>query len=231
MFRIASSGAAWNAPAKGRMVQKDEAPERERSPAAARPPEKDVTLSAVIGARVRNLRTRHRYSLERLANLAGVSRAMLSQIENGQSVPTILLLKKVADALDVPLVTLVAVPNSHQTTILTRRAGKVIASGNGKFQLRPLFPGENEVRAEFYEAVIAGQHCEELEPRTSGTKETFVVVRGRIELTVGHDAPVVLNEGDAAFLEEVDRPRTLRNPEADDAVLHLVIDRLGGSVR
>ena len=215
----------------GRMVQKDEPQDRERTFAAERSSEGDVALSAVIGARVRNLRTRHRYSLERLANLAGVSRAMLSQIENGQSVPTIVLLNKVADALDVPLVTLVAAPNTRQTIVLKRSTSKVIASADGKFQLRPLFPGENELRAQFYEAIIAAQHSEELEARAGGTKETFVVVRGRIELTVGHDAPLLLDEGDVAFLEQVDRPRTLRNPEADHAVLHFVIDRLGGGLR
>ncbi|HWK32874.1 MAG TPA: XRE family transcriptional regulator [Hyphomicrobium sp.] len=213
------------------MVQKDEPQDRERTYAVERSPAGEAALSTVIGARVRNLRARHRYSLERLANLAGVSRAMLSQIENGQSVPTIVLLNKVAEALDVPLVTLVAAPNVRQTTVLKRSTGKVIASASGKFQLRPLFPSENELRAQFYEAVIAPQHCEELEARASGTKETYVVVRGRIELTVGHDAPLLLEEGDAAFLEEVDRPRTLRNPETHDAIVHFVIDRLGAPVR
>jgi len=190
-----------------------------------------VTLSTVIGTRVRALRARHRYSLERLANLAGVSRAMLSQIENGQSVPTIVLLNKVADALDVPLVTLVASPNIRQTVVLKRSTSKVIASADGKFQLRPLFPSENELRAQFYEAIIAAQHSEQLEIRTGGTKETFVVVTGRIELTVGDDAPLLLNEGDVAFLEEADRPRTVHNPDTRDAILHVVIDRLGALVR
>jgi len=213
------------------MVQKDEPEDREGTFAAEGPFEEDVALSVVIGTRVRNLRTRHRYSLERLANLAGVSRAMLSQIENGQSVPTIVLLNKVADALDVPLVTLVAAPKSRQTVVLKRSTSKVIASASGKFQLRPLFPSENELRAQFYEAVIAPQHCEELEARAGGTKETYVVVRGRIELTVGHDAPLRLDEGDVAFLEEVDRARALHNPEADDAILHVLIDRLEAAIR
>ena len=60
-------------------------------------------LSAVVGHNLRLLRSRRGYSLERLAQISGVSRAMLGQIELGRSAPTINLLWKVARALEIPL--------------------------------------------------------------------------------------------------------------------------------
>ncbi len=59
-------------------------------------------LSLALGQNLRRLRTRQGLSLERFAQKSGVSRAMLGQIENGRSVPTIGVVWKVAKALDVP---------------------------------------------------------------------------------------------------------------------------------
>lgn len=52
----------------------------------------DADLSPLVGNNLRRLRTCRGHSLERLAKLSGVSRAMLGQIELGRSVPTITLL-------------------------------------------------------------------------------------------------------------------------------------------
>ena len=54
-----------------------------------------------VGANLERLRRQRGLSLERLAGLAGVSRAMLGQIETGESTPTIALLWKIARGLDV----------------------------------------------------------------------------------------------------------------------------------
>src|SRR5262249_45458130 len=56
-------------------------------------------LTPVVGANLRRLRVKRGLSLERLAKSSGVSRAMLGQIELGQSTPTINVLWKVARAL------------------------------------------------------------------------------------------------------------------------------------
>ena len=49
----------------------------------------DSAIPAALGRNLRRLRTRQGLSLERLARLSGVSRAMLGQIELGRSAPTI----------------------------------------------------------------------------------------------------------------------------------------------
>ena len=67
---------------------------------SARSPDAVVRdVPAIVGANLRRLRKAQGHSLERLAELSGVSRAMLGQIETGKSVPTVSLLWKVADAL------------------------------------------------------------------------------------------------------------------------------------
>jgi transcriptional regulator with XRE-family HTH domain len=182
----------------------------------------ETSLPLAIGARVRGLRTRQRYSLERLAQRASVSRAMLSQIENGQSVPTILLLMKVAAALDVPLASLVAPPKPRQTVVLVRQKATVLSSAEGSFTLRPLLPEQNAQSIGFFEGSIAGAHSEAFEPRGDGIRESLVIARGRVELTVGDAGAILLHEGDAAFVAETDTQRSLRNPDAERALFYLV---------
>lgn len=181
-----------------------------------------AALLTTISTNLKRLRTRQGHSLERLAKLAGVSRAMLSQIETGKSVPTISLLLKVADALGVPIANLLVAPASRVTVVLPKSRAKIVSASNGRFISRALFPLDSTRRAEFYEVRIAGQHREALEPQAAGTKENVLVVEGRIELTVGNEPPVILAPGDAVQFH-ADVPHTYRNLEARDAVVHVVL--------
>src|ERR1700728_1034335 len=93
-------------------------------------------LSAILGRNLRRLRTQRGHSLERLAKLSGVSRAMLGQIETGKSTPTISLLWKVATALDVPFATLLAAETTSGTAVLRREEAKLLSSSDGRFTSR-----------------------------------------------------------------------------------------------
>jgi transcriptional regulator with XRE-family HTH domain len=57
----------------------------------------------VIGARLQNLRKQHRYSLRRLAESAGVSASLVSDIERGRVEPSISTLKALSGALGTTL--------------------------------------------------------------------------------------------------------------------------------
>ena len=97
-------------------------------------------LSILVGANLRRLRRRQGHSLERLAPLSGVSRAMLAQIETGKSAPTVNLLRKVANALTVPFAQLVAAPDGEGAVVLRRERAKILSSSGGNFTSRALFP-------------------------------------------------------------------------------------------
>jgi transcriptional regulator with XRE-family HTH domain len=77
-------------------------------------------LPSVLGKNLKRQRTRRGYSLERLAALSGVSRAMIGQIESGKSSPTISLLLKLATALGVELDHLLTRQDARAITLLRR---------------------------------------------------------------------------------------------------------------
>jgi transcriptional regulator with XRE-family HTH domain len=179
-------------------------------------------LSSILGRNLRRLRTQRGHSLERLAKLSGVSRAMLGQIETGKSTPTISLLWKVATALDVPFATLLAAETTSGTAVLRREEAKLLSSSDGRFTSRALFPFDSERRVEFYELRLAPNHHEDAEAHAPGTKENLIVTRGTAEITSAHEGPVILAEGDA-ILFEADVPHSYRNLTSVEAVLYLVM--------
>lgn len=64
-------------------------------------------LNSIIGLKIRLLRTKLKYSQEKLAELANISRVALSAIERGESKPTVNTLASIANALNVSLAELV----------------------------------------------------------------------------------------------------------------------------
>jgi len=186
-------------------------------------------LSAAVGHNLRRIRTRQGLSLERLARIYGVSRAMLGQIENGKSTPTIALLWKIATALNVPFSAFIDVQDAGGTVVLRKDQGKVLSSSDGRFSSRALFPFDAEHGAEFYELRIAAYHTEEAKAHAPVTRENLIVNRGEVEITVGADRPVHLREGDAIVFE-ADVAHSYRNLSPAEAVLYLVMtyaERIG----
>lgn len=66
----------------------------------------DSDIDGAIGAALKDFRLRNGFSARRLAELSGVSGAMISRIESGQVSPSIATLSALAAALKVPLVSL-----------------------------------------------------------------------------------------------------------------------------
>lgn len=202
---------------------------RQASPTAApdmdTAPNDTAELAASIGRNLRRLRTRHGYSLERLAVASGVSRAMLGQIELGKSVPTISLLWKIARALDVPFSALNIDTPPSSTVLLRGDKAKVLRSADGSFSSRALFPYDGERSVEFYAMELA-PHAEEVaDAHTPGTIENLVVTAGELEITTGSESHQ-LKAGDA-ILFQADVPHTYRNNGTTAAVFYLVMSYTG----
>jgi transcriptional regulator with XRE-family HTH domain len=164
------------------------------------PDPRRVDLTPIVGANVRRLRTRRGLSLERLSQASGVSRAMLGQIENGQSAPSVNVLWRVAQALEVSLGSLVQPQGPTGPTVLRRADAKRIASDDGAYLTRPLFPVDVPRRSELHEVRLraAAEHAGESYP--PGTTGNLVVCHGQLEIVVG-DATFRLEPGDAVHFD------------------------------
>src|SRR5687768_259586 len=81
-------------------------------PAARKPPAPDVQDPAAqaLCERVRDLRKRKGWTLEQLSAACGVSRSMLSEVENGRANPTVAVAHRIAAAFGMTLGELVDGP-------------------------------------------------------------------------------------------------------------------------
>ena len=190
---------------------------------AAPPPagESPTDLAPVVGGNLRRLRTRRGLSLERLAQLSGVSRAMLGQIELGQSAPTINVLWKIARALEVTFSALITARSQSGALVLRSSESKILTSKDRTFSSRALFPFDAPRRVEFYELHLAAGSIEDADAHPPGTSENLVLTAGQIEIDVAGDTHR-LETGDS-ILFEADVPHQYRNPGRAEAVMYLVM--------
>jgi transcriptional regulator with XRE-family HTH domain len=192
---------------------------RRRKPPPKAPPAPDLTV--VVGANLRRLRTERGLSLEKLAQASSVSRAMLGQIELGQSAPTINILWKIAQALDVAFSSLIAAPRAGETQVLRAGEARRLTSQDGAFSSRALFPLDQPRRVEFYELRLTPFGVERADAHAPGTMENLVVSQGAVEIELPSQRHV-LGTGDA-ILFEAGTPHVYRNPAARPAVMYLVM--------
>jgi transcriptional regulator with XRE-family HTH domain len=174
-----------------------------------------------VGGNLRRLRIKRGLSLERLARHSGVSRAMLSQIELGQSAPTITTLWKIARSLGVTFSALIARGDDSAPRVLTPAAAKLLTNQDGSFTSRALFPFGEPRRAEFYELRLKPRGHEDASPHPPGTMENLVVTAGALQIQVAGTS-YELGAGDA-ILFVADVPHTYRNVGAAEAVMYLVM--------
>ncbi|MBI3784158.1 MAG: helix-turn-helix domain-containing protein, partial [Deltaproteobacteria bacterium] len=131
---------------------------RADAPAAGNDDRTDLTPA--VGGNLRRLRAQRGWSLEKLAQASGVSRAMLGQIELQQSTPTINVVWKIARALDVPFSAMISQPGESGPKLLPAARAKILTSRDGGFSSRALFPFDEPRSVEFYELRLAPQATE-----------------------------------------------------------------------
>ncbi|HEV3035562.1 MAG TPA: XRE family transcriptional regulator [Solirubrobacteraceae bacterium] len=173
---------------------------------------------AVIGARVKALRESEGLSLRDLAERSGVSAPMLSQVERGDTSPTLTVAAKIASGLDLRLSQLLRLDEDGAVTIV--RAGDSTRGGNkrrghGFEVLTSSQPGQ---RAEISRHTLApgGATGATDDPpmHEPGSRETALVERGSVVL-VCDGQRYVLDKGDCVTFD-ADLPHHFENPKERD---------------
>lgn len=222
VFSLDGGTEAWAA--LGLPVEVPPRPERKAPPTEEPPPDAEARLpelDGIIGANLRELRTKRELSLDQTARMTGLSRTLLGQIELGTNTPSVGVVWRIARAFDVPFATLLAAPRTTTTTVLRQASAKRLVSADGRFSSRALFPFGDSDRVEFYELWLAGHGREDAEAHQPGTRENLVITKGTLVLEVG-GARHELGEGDAIVFG-ADVPHAYVNPRAEECWMHLVM--------
>ena len=139
-----------------------------------------------IGPRIKALRDAGGLSLRDLAERSGVSAPMLSQVERGETSPTLAVAAKIAAGLDLMLSQLLRLDESGSVTIVRagdRRRGGAKQRGHEFEVLTPPLPG---LRAELSRHVLAPG------AQTGGPGDAPMHEPGSREITLVEAGPVAL---------------------------------------
>jgi transcriptional regulator with XRE-family HTH domain len=83
----------------------------------------EESLATVIAERVREFRLRHGWTVGRLAEVCGLSKSMLSKIENAQTSPSLATLARLSEALAVPVTAFFRGLSEEQDVIFVKAGG------------------------------------------------------------------------------------------------------------
>ena len=173
--------------------------------------------AANLGRNIQELREARGLSQQQIASVAGIPRATWANLESGAANPTLGVLVRVAQALQVRLEELIEPP---------RRAGRLYKSSalpsrkRGAVTVRRLLPES-----------IAGLEIDRMElppgasmagiPHTPGTREYLTCERGQIELSTGGSA-WTLSPGDVVVFRG-DQKHGYRNPGTTTTIAYSVV--------
>jgi len=182
--------------------------------------------SGRLGGRVRELRRRRGLTLEELAGLSGVSRAMISKLERGEKNPTLVVAAKLAEGLGVTLSQLAGMEERREVVVLPRERRMVMRDPETGFERQLLSPnfvgrGVEFIRNEIPEGSTSG----EFPPHRRGVEEHIVVERGRLRAVLGGQE-YLLRECDALYFE-ADVPHRFDNAGEGECSYYLVISSRG----
>jgi transcriptional regulator with XRE-family HTH domain len=179
-----------------------------------------------IGPRVRALREAMDLSLRDLAERSGVSAPMLSQVERGETSPTLQIAGRIAHGLELRLSQLLRLDESGTVSIVRaserRQGGRPGAGGHTFEVLTPPLPGQ---RAELSRHVLAPGAATggpgDPPMHEPGAREVALVERGTVVLDIDQER-FPLAEGDCVTFD-ADLPHHFENPTDEEAVLLAVV--------
>ncbi len=184
-----------------------------------------VIAADALGVRIRSLREAMDLSLRDLAARSGVSAPMLSQVERGETSPTLAVATRIAHGLELRLSQLLRLDEDGAVTVVRRaerRKGPATTSGHSYEILSPPLPGQ---RAELSRHTLSPGAATggpgDPPMHEPGSRETALVESGEVVLYCD-GATHELAAGDCVTFD-ADLQHHFENPGTDEAVLLAVV--------
>src|SRR5215218_6938217 len=149
-----------------------------------------LTADGAVGARVKSLREAMDLSLRDLADRSGVSAPMLSQVERGETSPTLAVAERIASGLELSLSQLLRIDETDGVSVV--RASERRRGGRRQHRYEVLTPPLPGLRAEVsLHALAPGAStagADDPPMHEPGSRETAVVESGPVRFVCGGSA-------------------------------------------
>jgi transcriptional regulator with XRE-family HTH domain len=174
-----------------------------------------------IGRRVRRLRQSRGLSLGDVATKAGLSRSLLSKVENARVSSPIATLVNIATALDTTVGHLIGADNSERCVVVRRDERKLVTAKQATDGYTYETLGHKRLDKRMEPFLVTYPVGAAVPPRYSHRGEAFMfVLKGRIEFHYDGQA-MVLRQGDSVYFDN-ELPHGARATGAGPAVALVV---------
>ena len=176
-----------------------------------------------VGPRVKALREAEGLSLRDLAERSGVSAPMLSQVERGETSPTLQVAARIASGLQLRLSQLLRLDEQGTVSIVRAQERRAGGAGGHRYEiLTPPLPAQRaEVSRHVLEPGAATGGPGDPPMHEPGSRETAVVESGTVTLLID-GARHELRAGDSVTFD-ADLPHHFENHGKEEAALLAVV--------
>ncbi|MDO4364944.1 MAG: XRE family transcriptional regulator [Clostridia bacterium] len=180
-----------------------------------------MDVGKIIAHNLKKIREERNLSQGQLANIAGVSKVIISQIEKGDSNPTINTIWKLTGALGLPYASLLE-PESDKTEYIKKANVPVLVED--KYHIFTYYPKNSDRNFEIYQIKMDGGCNHPSIGHSSNSYEYIILTEGKITVTVD-EKEYILEKCDALYFD-ASVPHCYINNENEPAVMTLIIQYL-----
>ncbi|WP_034748688.1 helix-turn-helix domain-containing protein [Halalkalibacter wakoensis] len=179
-------------------------------------------LAKQVGHTLRKIRQERGLTLQQLVDVTDVSKLTLSKIERGEANPSLTVIWKIANGLQIPISFLLN--DTSEIKVSRAHTGNKVISANKACTLEPMFDTSTFGSSEIHRAFL--QPNSEYNPgaHQTGVIEYVTVMHGQLTLKIEDDY-YHLSEYDSIKFHG-DKEHTYINPSNEKTVLHFVMTYL-----
>lgn len=165
-----------------------------------------MEISEIIAANLKRIRGERNLSLGQLAEMAGVSKVMLAQLEKGTSNPTINTVWKITGALQLPYTSLLELPEAKAIHV---RKADIHALEEDRYHIFSYYTRNGDREFELYQIEMDPGCVHESIGHSTNSSEYIMVVDGKMILEVNGEEYTL--ETDDGLCFEAAAPHIYRN--------------------
>ena len=179
-----------------------------------------MELNWIIAHNLKRLREERRLSLDKTADITGVSKSMLGQIERGESNPTVTTIKKISTGLKVSVTSLISPPGSEAIVVRGAEIEPLVEEEVG-YRVYPVFPFEDGRDFEIYSAEFDPGCLIHAVAHSEKTEEFVTVFEGEMTVLINENR-YTAGKGDSIRFR-ADKPHVYQNTGIGMAYVSMIL--------
>lgn len=180
----------------------------------------DLSGGVNVGQKIRELRKAKGFSLKQVAEGAGVSASLVSQVENNRVDPSLSTLRKIALTMGVPVFALIAESSPNDASLVSKEKRRRVNFPGGGLEYEIIHSELTKKMGIMIGTLQPGGMTSE-EPLAHDGEECLVILKGAVRVEFLQSRRE-LKEGDSLYFDS-SAPHRLVNPHKKICQYYLII--------